>query len=412
MQSKATETVRSVNALTADWARIAVREGDRPGQGTVFSAAGVWPLLALLAGGAHGPARGELHGALGIADAHSATALGRQVIEALQAMDGVDAATGLWTRAELPVRPVWRSWLPDGVHGTLTGDAERDRAELDAWAARHTQGRITTMPVPLRPDLMLVLAGALLIRTTWTTPFNEGWLMPRHGAWEGRRLGGLFRSTGELDQVRLAPHTPAGPLTLAEVRGDNGLDVHLLLGDEGVPGGKVLEAGVAVLDGDHATLPGSALDYGTPGPGLTVADVIGWDERPKLNVATPAFTVRAEHDLLQNAGLFGLLTAVDGSQGHFPGISTVPLAISSGRQSMTAGFSAKGFEAAAVTAFALAAAGVPQRRSKQVGACFDRPFGFLAVHRASGLVLAAGWVTDPDEAPDPSGPGLGPGLGW
>jgi len=27
---------------------------------------------------------------------------------------------------------------------------------------------------------------------------------------------------------------------------------------------------------------------------------------------------------------------------------------------------------------------------------FDRPFGFLAVHRRTGLVLVAGWVDDPD----------------
>ncbi|WP_349307902.1 MULTISPECIES: hypothetical protein [unclassified Streptomyces] len=29
---------------------------------------------------------------------------------------------------------------------------------------------------------------------------------------------------------------------------------------------------------------------------------------------------------------------------------------------------------------------------------FGRPFGFLAVHHATGLVLAAGWVTDPHDA--------------
>jgi hypothetical protein len=31
-----------------------------------------------------------------------------------------------------------------------------------------------------------------------------------------------------------------------------------------------------------------------------------------------------------------------------------------------------------------------------VTATFDRPYGFLAVHRASGLVLVSGWVTAPD----------------
>ncbi|MGW2486043.1 hypothetical protein ACWCV9_02330 [Streptomyces sp. NPDC001606] len=33
-----------------------------------------------------------------------------------------------------------------------------------------------------------------------------------------------------------------------------------------------------------------------------------------------------------------------------------------------------------------------------VYARFRRPFGFLAVHRASRLVLASGWVTDPQQA--------------
>ncbi|WSV18838.1 hypothetical protein OG588_32405 [Streptomyces prunicolor] len=42
-----------MNALTARWAGVA--DG-----GTVFSAAGVWPLLALLADGAGGAARAEL----------------------------------------------------------------------------------------------------------------------------------------------------------------------------------------------------------------------------------------------------------------------------------------------------------------------------------------------------------------
>ncbi|MEJ8670964.1 hypothetical protein WKI71_28885 [Streptomyces sp. MS1.AVA.1] len=31
-----------------------------------------------------------------------------------------------------------------------------------------------------------------------------------------------------------------------------------------------------------------------------------------------------------------------------------------------------------------------------IRATYDRPFGFLALHRHSRLVLAAGWVTDPE----------------
>ncbi|GGV14111.1 hypothetical protein GCM10010182_38300 [Actinomadura cremea] len=34
---------------------------------------------------------------------------------------------------------------------------------------------------------------------------------------------------------------------------------------------------------------------------------------------------------------------------------------------------------------------------------FDRPFGFLARHRPTGLVLLAGWVADPDPWPEDGG---------
>src|SRR5262245_31173039 len=82
-------TVSAVNALTARWAR-----GTR--QGTVFSAAGVWPLLALLAAGAAGPARDELSRAVGM-QADQAAAGARELLAGLDSMSGVGSALGLWT---------------------------------------------------------------------------------------------------------------------------------------------------------------------------------------------------------------------------------------------------------------------------------------------------------------------------
>ena len=105
--------------------------------------------------------------------------------------------------------------------------------------------------------------------------------------------------------------------------------------------------------------------------------------------------------------LFGLATASDARTGHFAGVSDVPLAVSEARQAITASFSAEGFRAAAVTAVAMAPAGLPDQTAKLVDVRFDRPFGFLAVHRDTGLVLTAGWVTDPLPAPSHSGPGPG-----
>ena len=97
------------------------------------------------------------------------------------------------------------------------------------------------------------------------------------------------------------------------------------------------------------------------------------------------------------ADVFGIGTALDPSRGHFPGITAYPLAIAQGRQDAVARFTAEGFEAAAVTAFAARVASAPPRpeRNLVLEAAYDRPCGFVAVHRPSRLVLVAGWVTEP-----------------
>jgi hypothetical protein len=42
----------------------------------------------------------------------------------------------------------------------------------------------------------------------------------------------------------------------------------------------------------------------------------------------------------------------------------------------------------------------PQYETTRADAVFDRPFGFLAVHRETSLVLTAGWVADPKPFPE------------
>ncbi|WP_433893674.1 serpin family protein [Streptomyces sp. CA-111067] len=395
-------TVRAVNRLTVQWAPAATADGRGGDGGTAFSAVGLWPLLAFLAGGAGGPARDELAAALGV-DADGAIARGRALLEALAAADGVSAALGVWTAAKVPLHRDWTERLPSTVPGRLTGDLATDRAELDAWAAANTGGLIERMPLDLT-EAEMVLATALALETTWQQPFTTDWRRPRQGPWAGRELAGLFRSSSDLGDLRVAADTPAGRLTVLTVRGKNALDVHLLLAEPGVPPAAVLAAGTATLAGDHPAEPGDRLPDGPAGPGVTVSRVHSWDQQDQLYAETVAFTVSADHDLMTDPALFGLGTASDTSAGHFPGVSDFPLAVGEARQAITASFSAEGFRAAAVTATGLAAAGVPQQTAKMVSVCFDRPFGFLAVHRDTGLVLTAGWVTDPLSAP--------PGNGW
>ncbi|MFI2201433.1 serpin family protein [Streptomyces sp. NPDC020192] len=391
------DVVRAVNGLTRRWA--ATTQG-----GTVLTAAGVWPLLAFLADGATGPARTELAGALGM-PADQAAGAARQLLGALAAFPGVDTAEGLWTKRTLELRPEWEAGLPAEAHGVLTGDVPADQRALDTWAAERTGGLIGRMPVPVTEDTELVLAGALTMRTQWLRPFDEVPLRTAYAPWAAVERLGLRRTSAVLDRIDVAD-TPDGWVTRLKVLGTDALDVHLLLGEEGMAPGRALAAGVDLLHRPRTVVPGSRLPYGEAGPGLRVVkERSAWRRPPTLDVVTAAYEVTAHHDLLARHELFGLTTARDAHarQGHFPGVSAFPLAIGSAGQSALARFGALGFRAAAVTAFgAIGCAAPPALRyvTTRISAAFDRPFGFLALHRHSRLVLAAGWVTDPLPYPE------------
>ncbi|WP_328873637.1 proteinase inhibitor I4 serpin [Streptomyces sp. NBC_00287] len=384
-------TIRAVNGLTARWAGVA--EG-----GTVFSAAGVWPLLAFLADGAAGRTREELADAVGL-PADRAASAARELLAALGSAHGVDSALGLWTKRTLELHERWESGLPADAHGVLTGDVEVDHKALDTWASERTGGLIERMPVEVKDSTELVLAGALAMRTRWLRPFRETPWCPEVGPWGGGEVYlGLRRSSTLLDRIGVAD-TPDGHVTELKVCGTGALDVHLLLGEEGMTPGQVLRAGVGLLTDRDRVVPGDRLPYGEAGPGVRVRRVRAMRPAPPtLNVTTAAYEVRASHDLLKRHELFGLTTARTAVAGHFPGVSDFPLCIGSAQQAAVAKFGALGFEAAAVTAMAAApGAGIPQLRwmVTTVEADFDRPFAFLAVHRHTRLVLAAGWVTEP-----------------
>ncbi len=371
--------VGSANALTGRWC-AAVGERD-----FVVSGAGVWPLLALLASAADGPARDELASAIGVPAAEGLDGALR-LLRDLEHAEATSAALGVWVRRDLPLREAWSRALPDGVLARLAG-----QAELDSWAARHTAGLIERFPLTVDPDTLLVLATALVAKTKWHVPFEVGTLAPNEGPWQGHRGPGLTRTSTDLTKAAIldAPE----PITRVVVEGVADLDVHLLLGT-GTPGA-VLGTGLAALSGNAPIRTG--LPVGTVGPGLTVRTEPVLSGSGQLRVRLPPFEIRSTHDLLGGSDLFGLAAATDCGRGHFPAISPFPLCVGQGAQEVLARFSHEGFEAAAVTAFALRAAAAALRRNHApvVSVSFDRPFGFIAVHRPTGLAIVAGWIATP-----------------
>lgn len=395
--------VAAVNTLTAHWLAAA---GSRA---SAVSGLGVWPLLALIAEPSAGPGRAELAAAIGVAPEDS-MAHARAVLDLVEASPAAAMACGLWTRADLELNPEWAKRLPPGTRGSITGRPEADAPVLDAWAAEHTRGRIEHFPLQTTDDTRLILATALAVETTWEQPFTDTVMtIAAGGPWPEGVVAALSRLSYELDAVRIVP-TSQGSFTDVTVAGDRGVDVHLVLGPADAAPGDVLASGVIAIEpssaADAAVGAGDAASVFTaddpnPGPGISVARVPSHRQADELFLSTVPFDLSAAHDLLEYADVLGLRSVSDLDHGHFPGMSEEQLGVGAAAQDILARFSAKGFEAAAVTALGVfAAAAMPMQTFEvtRVSVVFDRPFAYYAVDRGSGLILVAGWVGAPAAA--------------
>ena len=392
--------VTGSNELTTRWAGALDGHG-----GFVVSGACVWPLLALLASGAAGEGLAELTDAIGIDSADGITAA-LELVATLRSSPAASAAIGVWAAERVGLLPEWLRQLPPGTAGPLTGDSVRDQAALDRWAAEQTDGLIDSCPVTVGPATMVVLMSALLVRTTWTQPFVDGsmdWsgapLAPDRADDPDHRVAGLSRWSDDLATASVIDHDgrPYGRFVCS---GTDDIDVHLVSGAPEDEAGVVLAAAVAAIEQPHLAVSAAELPVGTVAGCLEVTEVTdsrggGHDD---VSVVVPRFDLAADHDLTRLAVVFGLRT-VSGGGSHFPGIATEPLAVDAAVQRITAAFSREGFVAAAITAIAMLR-GMPlpaePRRHRRISVVHNRPFGFVAVHRDTGLVLVAGWVTDPE----------------
>ncbi|WP_406231090.1 serpin family protein [Nocardia sp. NBC_01009] len=383
MQTSVAPHVVATNELTARWCAAAGAAD------FVVSGAGVWPLLALLAAAAEGAARSELETAIGVS-AEVATTAALDLLHTLADAEDVSAALGLWVRDDLPLHENWTRRLPTG-----TIDRLGEQQVLDEWARRHTGGLIEKFPLRIERDTVLVLATALAAKTTWEAPFTATELAPETGPWQGRRGPGLQRVTNRLTDAAILEGSQ--PVTRVVVTGTADVDVHLLLG--AATPGDVIATGLGAMTG--AVPIRTDLPAGTTGPGLAVRTHTGRSRRDLLEVRLPPFEIRSTHNLRAQPELFGLTAATDSTHGHFPDISPDPLYVAQGAQEVLARFTRTGFEAAAITAITMAraAALLPERLVTTISVAFDHPFGFIAVHRPTGLAVVAGWVAEPPTEP-------------
>jgi hypothetical protein len=375
----------------------------------VASPLGAWLLLALCApatrnGAAPDPALAEVLGC----DAAVAARLAAGLLD--RPHPAVAAAAAAWTRDRPELTEIQRRWQSGLPAAVATGPVPA-QAGADAWARDHSFGLIERFPARISPLTYLVLATALATRVSWQQPFD---LAPAAELGAGSPWAGLGRvlrtprRPGGAGHRQFIAATPdAGDVLVQLAQARDGLLVASVAAAADVPYGDVLAAagrlGSAAVTGAGVTLRALAdLPLGeTPrwrireepaGPGGT-AD--------RFTAVLPAWSARSELDLA-GPGL-GFATAAAALAGGDPWTAV---------QSALARYTRTGFEAAAVSAVAIAASArrAPAARRRVAELRFGQPYAVAAVAVDPGedgrpglwhgVPVFSAWVTEPEDAAD------------
>lgn len=374
----------------------------QPEEGTVFSPVGLWPLLAIHADVATPEVRAGLLAAI-VPDSQPApepqelTDAALKLLKHLDETDGVAALAGVWARG-IVFKPDFVTSLPAGMVDVLSGDLEKDRAALRAWADKVFKGMVSFQP-GLSEDTTAYLASAVVMSTSWDEEFRRK---------DGRlELGYVqervyrVRSNKDITTVRI-PGCKFGDYESGFSRDPGGLgnhDVYLVLGKEGEGPSSVLPKGLEAIRGavkpyDYDEIVNSD-ELPEEGPGLRIAFT---DGRPMMYVdlITRSFYIKKKTKL--DLAVCGLPSKPP--QGvlrqDFPGMSNSPTFVSAVTQRAFAQFTRRGFTAGALSEMDDNMSGFPCSPAEKVilEIMIDRPFGFLALDHKSGLLLFAGWVTE------------------
>lgn len=372
------ESVRISRAVSA-YADELVALLDGPG---VCSPLGAWLLLALAAEQAEEADRVALEQVVGVSADESAAAAGRLLADP---PDAVRAAAALWADPDRLADSfaAWRT--PDPVErAPLPTPAEADR-----WAAERTDGLISTFPLAITPLSRIVLTSALATRITWAAPLHD--------------LGDGWLGTDDvLAEHAIVETDAAGPVAVVLPRSGSGLAVLSVIADPAV-------APVAVLRAAHE-VAGRLAEEGLRSVDV-VADGHAWSlterhERRAVfaeivqewSARVPRWRLTSEHDLGTAPGfptaIGSLLRHVSAAEQPAEGEAI---------QSAVAAYTAEGFEAAAISAIGVRAAGLVQPRDvvvREIEVTLDRPHAVVAV------------VADPDLPPDSPWPGVPVFSAW
>ena len=372
----------------------------------VASPLGAWLLLALCGPATQGEERRALEGALGCGVEEAASVAGELL---KQPHPLVGAAAAVWNRGQAGDQR-WLAGLPAGVErGPIP-----TQDEADAWTREHTFGLIEQFPITITDEVYLLLATALATKVSWDRPFE---LAPADA------LGAASPWSTQVEQVLVSPLVPpqhlrhkaflartpeAGLVGVHVGRAEGGLIVASVIGEADVPAVDVLTAG-------HRLAIDVALNRSVAMQSLfdvPLGDGAIWSVREETSplgpgercrAVLPAWEARSAHDLSDGRLGFGVAVQVLGKGDRWQA-----------KQAAIARYIRLGFEAAAVTAMAIALSARPPGLLRTGEIRFGHPHAVIAVaaadpdaepdsgdvwpERWNGLPVFSAWVAQPGEA--------------
>jgi hypothetical protein len=363
----------------------------------VASPLGAWLVLALCAAADTDAPKDGLAEALGM-EPDAAVRTAAALLETPHPL--IAAAAAIWQR--LTDAKVDFSGLPPTVE---TGPLP-DQKALDAWAREHTFGLIETFPLQLDPETVLILASALATRVSWDEPFD---LVPAErlgaGPW-AERLTQVLHTPRRGGHDQHIVHTQrSGDVAVHTARARDGLLVTSVIADPGAPAEQVIATAyeiAAIGAAERRSLFDLPLG---PGPLWTIVEEPAQTSSPDgreewCTAVLPAWSARSEHDLGAPSLGFPAAALVLAQALRLKEFAFVA------KQAAVAKYTRVGFEAAAVTAMMMMAAGVPmlrEGRRRTAELRFGHPYAVVATANQPGspwhrVPVFSAWITDPDDA--------------
>lgn len=389
----------------------------------VVSPLGAWLLLALAAPLAKGAARDELTQVLGVKPEVAGT-LATSLLKNPHPL--VTSAAAIWNRpwVENEDLAAWSAGLPVVID---TGDIPT-QAGLDDWADQHTLGLIKHFPINLRPEIVLLVASALATKISWSRPFdiaNSSTLGPS-SPWSTEVREVLRTPALDLHHQQFVTDTErAGTVIVHTASARGGLAVTSVGALPDVPAIDVIMAAYSIATSEatqRGSVPRRSL-FDLPidgGPLWTISEEEvstpshgAWRERCYAEL--PSWEATCDLDLE------GRATGFEAAFSTLADVLRLDGAWYVARQSAMARYSRVGFEAAAVTALAVAtAAAVGVSGKRRVAELrFGHPYAVVAVVTEDdprggpadvrqrdpwrGVPVFSAWITEPSEAGEHSG---------